>query len=243
MTIADVVHRLEELYTTQGIHNVNFVTPDHFFPYTCEIVSKLREKNILIPIIYNMSGYERIESLREIEECADIYLPDFKYADRGLGEQLSHCQDYPSAALDALAEMIRQKGFLDTFMAEQASQVAQKGVLIRHLILPGQIRNSIDALSMLFLEFGKNLPLSLMSQYHPINRCTVPGFQWRITEDEFRQVYEHALSLGFHHLFIQYPEKEIERPPEFLPDFTKRHPFKGNLVSQISSFAKLKQDV
>ncbi len=228
MTVQDVMHCLEMLSNTQRIHNINFVTPDHFLPYTREIVSELRKKNILIPIVYNMSGYERIESLRDIEEYGNIYLPDFKYADRNLGKTLSHCQDYPSLALDALTEMIRQKGFLDTFVTGQVGQIARKGVLVRHLILPGQVRNSIDALSMLFLEFGRELPLSLMSQYHPVSQCTVPDLQRRITTDEFLQVYEHALSLGLHNLFIQYPETRTGQSPEFLPDFTKKYPFKGN---------------
>jgi putative pyruvate formate lyase activating enzyme len=228
MTVGDVVHRLEELYMTQGIHNVNFVTPDHFFPYTREIVRALHKKNILIPVVYNMSGYERVESLRKLEEYADIYLPDFKYADNSLAAQLSHCQDYSSVALDALAEMIRQKGFLDTFLTGQVDQIAQQGVLVRHLILPGQVQNSLDALSMLFLEFGKDLPVSLMSQYHPVNRCVFPDFQRHITEDEFRQVYDHALSLGLQNLFMQYPDVQSNQAPEFLPDFTKKQPFKGN---------------
>jgi putative pyruvate formate lyase activating enzyme len=228
MTVVDVVHRLEELSSTQGIHNVNFVTPDHFFPYTREIVRELRKKNVLIPIVYNMSGYECVESLRNIEEYADIYLPDFKYADNRLAAHLSHCQNYSSIALDALAEMIRQKGFLDTFLAGQTNQIAQQGVLVRHLILPGQVQNSCDALSMLFLEFGKNLPVSLMSQYHPVAQCINHNLQRRITDDEFRQVYEHALSLGLQNLFIQYPEMQKNQPPEFLPDFTKAQPFKGN---------------
>jgi putative pyruvate formate lyase activating enzyme len=228
MTIMDVVHRLEELYSTQGIHNVNFVTPDHFFPHTQEIISELRKNNILIPIVYNMSGYERVESLGDIEEYADIYLPDFKYADRNLGKKFSHCQDYPPVALEALTEMVRQKGFLNTFMAEQTDQIAQKGVLVRHLILPEHVQNSIDALSMLFLEFGKDLPLSLMSQYHPVNQYPVPDLQRHITADEFQQVYDHALRLGFHHLFVQYPETQTGQTSEFLPDFTKKYPFNGN---------------
>jgi putative pyruvate formate lyase activating enzyme len=228
-TATDVVHRLRSLSTIQGIHNVNFVTPDHFFPYTRQIVHELRKNDVYIPIVYNMSGYEWIDSLRGIEEWADIYLPDFKYADRKLGEQLSHCRDYPAVTLDAIAEMVRQKGFLDVFLVGDPDNIAQKGVLVRHLILPGQVRNSIDALSMLFLEFGKGLPLSLMSQYHPVGRCNFPGFKRRITDAEFRQVYEHALSLGFHHLFVQYPEGFDTQPSEFLPDFTMTHPFKGNI--------------
>jgi putative pyruvate formate lyase activating enzyme len=229
MDIEHVVQRLEALYTTQGIHNVNFVTPDHFFPHTIDIVTGLKDHNIHLPIIYNMSGYERVESLRSLEDYADIYLPDFKYADNTLGERLSHCQNYSSVALDALTEMIMQKGFLDTFGTDHSDRIAQRGVLVRHLILPGQIHNSIHALDMLFLEFGGDLPLSLMSQYHPVAPCELPEFDRGITHDEFCQVYEHGLDLGFQHLFIQYPQTQKHPSPEFLPDFTQKQPFKGNI--------------
>lgn len=227
MPVEQVVSRLEELYATRKIHNVNFVTPDHFFPATWAIVNHLRRGDVPIPIVYNLSGYERLDSLCATEESADIYLPDFKYADRQLSQRVSHCADYPPVALDALTEMVRQKGFLDTFLTDRTGSVARKGVLVRHLILPGQVQNSLDALSMLFLEFGKDLPLSLMSQYHPVQPCSIPGFGRRITAEEFQRVYDHALSLGFHNLFVQYPEPS-EKRLEFLPDFTKTYPFEGN---------------
>jgi putative pyruvate formate lyase activating enzyme len=223
-TVSEVVQSLVELQHTQGIHNVNFVTPDHFFPHCWHIVQELRERNIPIPAVYNLSGYASIDMLRVTEPFADIYLPDFKYADRQLARQLSSCENYPSIALDALTEMVRQKGFLD---ASTEGEIAQKGVLVRHLILPGQVQNSLDALSMQFLEFGRDLPLSLMSQYHPIQPCSLPEMDRRITLDEFQQVYDHALSLGFEHLFVQYPEAP-EDQPVFLPDFTQTQPFEGN---------------
>lgn len=229
MSITDVVQRLEELYSTDHIHNVNFVTPDHFSPYTIEIVRGLRTQGIHIPSVYNMSGYERVESLQTIEEYANIYLPDFKYADKRLGEHVSHCRDYPTIALAAIVEMVRQKGFLESRVSKNGEQIARQGVLVRHLILPGQLQNSLDALSMLFLEFGKELPISLMSQYHPVQACAVPESQRRISQDEFRQVYEHVSSLGFQHLFIQYPEAQPKQCLEFLPDFRKKRPFQGNL--------------
>lgn len=227
LRVSDVVQRLVELVEGRGIHNVNFVTPDHFFPHTWEIVGELRRRNLQIPIVYNVSGYEQVDVLKTTEPVASIYLPDFKYADRRLGEQLSHCQNYPAVALDALTEMIRQKGFLDSFQNDAPETLARQGVLVRHLILPGQVQNSLDALSTLFLEFGKNLPLSLMSQYHPVQRCALPDWARRITPAEFEQVYDHALSLGFCHLFVQYPET-VDGKPEFLPDFTQDTPFDGN---------------
>lgn len=223
---SEVVQRLVELHQMQGIHNVNFVTPDHFFPHCWQIVQELREQNTPIPAVYNLSGYASIDMLYTTGPFADIYLPDFKYADRQLAKALSHCADYPSVALDALTEMIRQKGFLDAASTEEI-EIAKQGVLVRHLILPGQVQNSLDALSMLFLEFGRDLPLSLMSQYHPVQPYSLSEMDRHITPDEFQQVYDHALSLGFEHLFVQYPEAP-EDQPTFLPDFTQIRPFEGN---------------
>ena len=205
---------------------MNFVTPDHFFPQCWELVRLLRTYDVQLPIIYNLSGYERVDSLQATEAYADIYLPDFKYADRELAKALSHCDDYPAVALEAIAEMVRQKGFLDVCEGHTLEAIAQKGVLVRHLILPGQVQNSLDALSMLFLEFGRNLPLSVMSQYHPVQPCVLSEMDRRITEEEFQQIYEHILSLGFQHVFVQYPEKKGQL--NFLPDFTQSHPFRGN---------------
>lgn len=229
MSIEAVVNRLEALVHSSGIHNVNFVTPDHFFPATIEIVSLLRRRNVTLPAVYNLSGYQSLNALRQVEEYVDIYLPDFKYSDATLGAEQSHCCDYPAVALEAVLEMIRQKGFLDTFTSDNEMEIAWRGVLVRHLILPGYVKNSIDALSMLFLECGRDLPLSLMSQYHPVPGCSHPNLQRRITQEEFQQVYAHALSLGFRHLFVQYPEASEQDAPQFLPDFRQSRPFRGNI--------------
>ena len=225
-TVAGVVQELAALNRTQGIHNVNFVTPDHFFPHCWQIIRELREQHVNMPALYNLSGYASLDMLRASEPLADIYLPDFKYADSRLAKALSRCDDYASVALDALIEMVRQKGFLDAADPEEAA-VAQQGVLVRHLILPGQAQNSLNVLSMLFLELGRYLPISLMSQYHPVQPCSVPNMDRRITRNEFQQVYDHALSLGFENLFVQYPQTP-DGHPEFLPDFTQKEPFDGN---------------
>ena len=233
MSIADAVAEIESLVFSSRIHNLNFVTPTHFLPQTFEIVQELRTRHIEIPAIYNMAGYERREILRELEPVADIYLPDFKYADKDLGEKLSHCSDYPSIALDAIGEMIRQKGMLDVFLPESDRRVATRGVLLRHLILPGHVQNSLDALDMLFIEFGKELPVSLMSQYHPVQPCTVLNMDRRITIEEFQQVYDHTQELGFRNLFVQYPAEHQDRKPEFLPDFRDEQPFEGNRAHEL----------
>jgi putative pyruvate formate lyase activating enzyme len=248
-TVEEVGQRLIELSATRCIHNVNFVTPDHFFPQTVAIVQYLRQHGVEIPTVYNLSGYQDVQVLRAIEETADIYLPDFKYADNRLAEQFSHCRNYTAIALDALTEMVRQKGFLDTVFDDDPQAIARKGVLVRHLILPGQAQNSLDALSMLFLEFGRKLPMSLMSQYHPIPSLNlskgtsqpelIPLASWEkaggdnisamqrsIIQQEFQQVYDHVQDLGFEHVFVQYPE---QRDNAFLPDFEQEEPFQGNM--------------
>ncbi len=216
--------KVEDMILRKHVHNVNFVTPDHFFPYVFELVTSLRNKGHDLPMVFNLSGYQSVNLLKSAEPYADIYLPDFKYADRELAGKLSRCRHYPDVALAALSEMLVQKGFLDTFVTGGA--LAKKGVLVRHLILPGHVENSMDALTTLFVEFGAELPLSLMSQYVPVTPHDIEALNRPLGEDEFSQVYSHALELGFRHLFVQFPEQagSDEKPP-FLPDFRLDKPF------------------
>jgi len=220
ISVKKLAERLYQLIEEKKVHNINFVTPDHFIPHLILLIEMIK-KRYQIPIVFNVSGYQDVDLLKEIREYVDIYLPDFKYSDKRLAARLSSCPDYPKIALDAISEMIRQKGFVET------SSVAKRGVLVRHLILPGQIKNSIDALSMLFIEFGKELPISLMSQYKPVRRQKVESLNRQLRGEEFYQVYEHAISLGFKNMFVQFPE-ETKGDSEFLPDFTLSEPFKGN---------------
>lgn len=229
-SVAAVVDIIMQLRDDQHIHNVNFVTPDHFFPHTIQIVNELRNKGIELPIVYNLSGFQKIESLKMIEPVADIYLPDFKYSDPDLARKLSNSSNYPELALAAIAEMVRQKGFLDYFQnqSNDPASIATTGVLVRHMILPGQIENSINALTTLYLEFGSELPLSLMSQYCPVQILPFDFLNRSVSQDEFNQILEHAMNLGFENLFVQYPESELSIRP-FLPDFSQDRPFLGNL--------------
>lgn len=211
------------------VHNVNFVTPDHFFPHVFEIVSRLRERGLDLPVVFNLSGYQALEWLERASNHADIYLPDFKYAEQGLASALSTCRDYPGVALQAIAAMVRQKGFLDA--CGDRKPLATKGVLVRHLILPGHVENSLTALTCLFVEFGSHLPLSLMSQYHPVRHQKDAPLNRFLKEEEFRQVYDHALDLGFETIYVQFPERdgrESAGSADFLPDFERAEPFKGN---------------
>jgi putative pyruvate formate lyase activating enzyme len=239
-TLEEIVDHLATLREHEGIHNVDFVTPDHFFPHTMAVVSLLRERGIRMPVVYNLSGYQRVESLGLIEGFADIYLPDFKYGDAALAGNLSCAPDYPGVALEAIGEMVRQKGFLDAFGntdedrsdpggIDDAFQPSRKGVLVRHLILPDYVGNSIQALNMLFLEFGGELPISLMSQYAPIHRFpSGSSLNRMVTRDEFGEVVGYAEELGFKNLFVQYPPDGGSGMRPFLPDFHSVNPFPGN---------------
>ena len=181
-------------------------------------------------MVFNTSGYQSIPMLKMAEPYVDIYLPDFKYADHALAARFSKCKDYSDVALKAIAEMIRQKGFLDSFAKE--SPLATKGVLIRHLILPGYTENSVNTLTTLFLEFWALLPLSLMSQYTPVMHHQEANMNRPVTSEEFQKVYEHAIDLGFENLFVQFPGEDGSGEPAkatFLPDFQKSQPFTGKL--------------
>ena len=236
-SVSGVAAQISRLRHFEGIHNLNLVTPDHFIPHTIALVAELRSTGVHLPVIFNVSGYQRVDSLRLVEPFVDIYLPDFKYGDAKLAAVLSRAEDYPALALEAIQEMLRQKGFLDRWEPGQGSfsdspkGLAAKGVMVRHLVLPGQVKNSLDALTMLFLEFGPDLPLSLMSQYAPVASLLPEGLDRTVFPVEFQRVLEHALELGFRRVLYQPLTRpstaNSERP--FLPDFTRKRPFLGNL--------------
>ena len=224
--VLDLYQKVEAMIRVDQVHNINLVTPDHFFPHIFTLVALLRGNGHDLPIIYNLSGYQKKASLKRAEDYVDIYLPDFKYSDPALSRQLSKCEDYPPIALEAISEMVRQKGFLDSFEKEEV--LAKKGVLVRHLILPGRIQNSMDALTSLFIEFGSGLPISLMSQYYPVLPQSDQNLNRPVTPKEFERVYAHVLDLGFENLFIQFPDNRSfvqGSPPPFLPDFRLEKPF------------------
>ncbi|MCD6298948.1 MAG: radical SAM protein [Deltaproteobacteria bacterium] len=227
MSLEKLLEIVEYMILKDRVHNINFVTPDHFFPHVFDLITILRQKGLDLPIVLNLSGYQSVEVLKVAADYAGIYLPDFKYSDSFLAGRLSKCPDYPGVALEAIAEMVLQKGFLDACLT--GSGIAKRGVLVRHLILPGNVENSITALTTLFVEFGKGLPLSLMSQYHPAAYQKDEDLNRFVSEDEFDSVYSHAIELGFEHLFVQFPDKDPGLRPQrssFFPDFRQPDPFK-----------------
>ncbi len=209
----------------QGVHNLNFVTPDHFWPHIRDLAWELRRRGHSIPLLWNSSGYHRADRISEYAEAVDIFLPDFKFADSTLAHCVMGDGRYPEFALSSLRAMVEAKGFLEPF-DETGGETARRGVLVRHLVLPGHIGNSIEVLRLLHREFGSELPLSLMSQFRPVAACRTRGMlARRLSLEEYRRVCDEAERLGFDRAFIQ-PEPGDEA---FFPDFEKERPFEGNL--------------
>ena len=183
--LSEEYRRLEEM----GVHNIEFVTPTH---YIDAILDSLKYYRPQIPLIYNSSGYEKVESLRRLDGIIDVYLPDFKYSDNALAKRLSSCADYVERTMEAIAEMSRQTGGNIT-----ENGLIRRGVIIRHLVLPSHTKNSIGVLRLIAERFGAEIPISLMSQYLPAGRAEeYPDINRRITAREYRKVLNELYALG-----------------------------------------------
>ena len=204
--------RLREIFERliqQGCHNINLVTPTHFLP---DILPALEPK-LPVPVVYNCGGYERVETLRALEGKVDVWLPDMKYSDPALARVLSAAPDYVETAKAAILEMYRQTG---PCVVEHG--LLKRGVLIRHLILPGQVNNAIGVLEWIADSFPKGaVGVSLMSQYVPMGPAArVPPFDRRITREEYDTVLSWLYLLGLDQGYLQGPEAaSLEYVPEF----------------------------
>ncbi len=198
-----------ESLVARGCHNLNLVTPTHFLP---DILPALEPK-LPVPVVYNCGGYERVQTLRALEGKVDVWLPDLKYADPDLARRLSGAADYVEVAQAAILEMYRQTG---PCVVEDG--LLKRGVLIRHLILPGQVDNSIGVLDWIARSFPKGaVMVSLMSQYVPMGpAASMPPFDRRITRDEYDTVLSWLWLYGLNRGFTQgYEAASLEFVPEF----------------------------
>jgi len=211
--LALMMLRLQE----EGCHNVEVVTPMPQLPEIAPAFLLARRNGLNLPLVFNCGGYEDPDILRLLEGLVDVYLPDFKYGDDRLAEELSGVGDYSHCALSSLQEMIRQVG--DEL--QSAEGIAVRGVIVRHLILPGHVENSLSALKILRSVVPLTVPLSLMSQYSPIPSVKDhPLLGRRITREEYERVVNLALDLGFDELFVQDVDERT-----LSPDFAKENPF------------------
>ena len=207
------VERLAEIYReliARGAHNIDLVTPTHF---THAVFQSLREP-LPVPVVYNCGGYESVETLRHLEGLVDIYLPDLKYACGALSARLSGAGDYFPVAAAAIGEMVRQTG-----PCQMERERLRRGVLIRHLILPGQVENSLRVLDWIGETFPKGTVLvSLMRQYTPMPRVAgLPPLDRQVTQEE----YEAVLSWMYLNELDGFVQEEAAASEKFIPNFKK----------------------
>ena len=196
----------------QKANNINLVTAGHFLPQVREALILAKEQVLTIPVVYNSSGYEKAEMLRYLEGLVDIYLPDLKYLE-DLAGKYSHAKDYPEVAMKALEEMVRQVGMPEF----DERGMMKKGVIVRHLLLPGHVRNSKKVLEYLYGTYGDQIYISLMSQYTPMPAMKDdPQLSRKVTDREYDRLLDHAISLGVTNCFIQEGETAKE---SFIPEF------------------------
>lgn len=195
MTSAELRAAFERLID-EGVQNINLVTPTHFLP---DILPALEPK-LPVPVVYNCGGYESVETLRQLEGKIDVYLPDFKYSDNALAKKLSSAPDYFETASAAILEMYRQVG-----KPVIEGDEMKRGVLVRHLVLPGCVDNSLGVLDWVAEHFrSDDILFSLMSQYVPMGRAVeMPPFDRRITELEYDSVLSYMMLLGIEDGYTQ----------------------------------------
>ena len=189
----------------QGALNVNFVTPTHYSTAIMRAVAQARERGLAIPVVWNTSGYERACAVRALADTVDVWLADFKYADPQLAKRYSNAPDYPEVALDAIAQMA-SLGAL-TFDEVGGQPRMTKGVIVRHLVLPGALEQSKRALEMLYSRFGDSVLYSIMNQYTPVMPASAldrfPELGSRVPDAEYDELLDFADALGMQDYFWQ----------------------------------------
>lgn len=210
------VDRLGEIFLEleeKGAANINLVTGAHFVPQIISALELARKKGMSLPIIYNSSGYEKVETLKMLEGYVDVYLPDFKYMESDLAEEFSHAADYPQTAKKAIREMIRQTG---PVIINEDGYIL-RGTIVRHLILPGHTKNSVSVLEYLYHEYGDNIFISIMNQYTPVfKQEKYTELNRKVTKREYEKVLDAAVKLGIVNGFMQEGETAKE---SFIPSF------------------------
>lgn len=207
--LAEIFLQLQE----KGAANINLVTPTHYIPQIRSALLLAKQSGLHLPIVYNCGGYEKADSLCLLDGLIDIYLPDFKYCSSELSSKYSNAPDYYVRACESLAEMYRQTGpciFDD-------GEILQRGIIVRHLILPGQTKDSKKILHYLHDTYHDNIWISIMNQYTPLPHIAAfPELNRKVSEEEYERVVNYAIRIGIENAFIQEGETAEE---SFIPPF------------------------
>jgi len=203
----------------QGALNINLVSPSHMILPILEALKTAYLKGLSLPLVYNSNAYEKAEVLRNLEGIVDIYLPDLKYFSSHTSAKYSGASDYFQHASQAIKEMFYQQPYLEL----DSRKVAKKGLIIRHLVLPGQISDSLTLLEWISRNLSLSVCLSLMSQYYPCFKAP-PEIQRPLTREEYMKVVSKAKELGFENMLIQ--PKPFAQNEHLIPDFKIKDPFR-----------------
>jgi putative pyruvate formate lyase activating enzyme len=209
------------LQNDKHCHNINLVTPSHFVPQILMALLEAIPFGLNIPLIYNTSGYDSTNTIKMLDGIIDIYLPDLRYADDINSKKYSGVPDYTHHVRENIKEMYRQVGNL----CNDQQGFALKGLIVRHLILPGQVAGSVTSLRWLANEISRNVTISIMAQYYPTHKANqFPIINRRINKEEYFEVVELVDELDLENGWIQ----EMDASDNYQPDFAKEgHPFEG----------------
>lgn len=214
-TILDIIEDI----LSKEVTTVGFVSPSHVVPQVKAIIKGLNSRGLKPVTVYNTNGYDKPETLRSLGEMIDVWLPDFKYNSAEISSDYSDAGDYPGIALKALKEMYYQKGS-SVILDDEGRAV--KGILLRHLVLPGHAEESKDVLNKIAEELSPGIHLSLMSQYHPTyNVKNDPLLKRALYKREYESVVGEMERLGFRNGWVQ----DMDSNENYRPDFSKKHPF------------------
>lgn len=208
--------RLRDIFLelkAKGANNINLVTPGQYIPDIVWAVSDARRYGMELPIVYNTSGYENADELKQLEGIVDVYLPDFKYMDSALSAKYSRAKDYPSVAKQAISEMVRQQPGV---VIDDATGLIQKGVIVRQLLLPGHVNDAKAILKYLHDTYQDSIYISMMSQFTPIALKDYPEINRTVTRREYERLIDYAIKIGITNAFIQ--EGNVAKD-SFIPAF------------------------
>jgi len=210
--LVDIFLELQE----KGANNINLVTPGHFVPQITKALDLAKQEGLKLPIVYNTSSYETVETIKRLEGYVDIYLPDFKYMSPGLSKKYSHAPDYAEVAKAAIAEMVRQTGKA-VFVNGDEDNLILRGTIVRHLTLPGCMEDSMQILKYLHETYGDMIYISIMNQFTPLSNLEkYPELNRRITDEEYETLVDYAIEIGIENGFIQEGDTAEE---SFIPAF------------------------
>ena len=199
----------------KGALNINLVTPTHFIPQIAYAICLAKGRGLTLPVVYNSSGYERVESLKRLEGLVDIYLPDFKYNNPKRAELYSKAPDYPAVVREALAEMFRQVGSIEF---DTETGLLKKGMIVRHLVLPDTNSDTKQILRYLKEQFGDEIYVSLMHQYTPIPEQLkdFPELRETVSDEQYDRCVRFAQNIGMENVYVQ---DSVAATESFIPDF------------------------